>query len=744
MAQGLRVLLVASHPTDAEWVLGHLRNAGYAPVWQQVEDEAGYLAALNRTPEIIIADFQMPNFPGMRALKLLRELDPAVPLIFISEAGDVESAVEAMKGGATDYLLKDCLGRLGDTVRAALGKSRERIELQQLVDHSPVVIYSLRLENGEAVPHTVSGNIAELLGVSSADACDPEWWRARRHPDDLENFPEHESPVSCSYRMRHRDGHYVWVEDRRSAVRNSGGEVIGFSGVWIDITERRRIEDRFRRLVDSNVQGVFFRKDDGSITDANDAALKILGYTREDLNAGLMNWRKMTPPEYAEGDQKCFAELVTKGICRQIDKEYYRKDGSRVPVLIGVAAYEDKPDEGVSFVVDLTERKKLEQQLLRSQRMEGIGSLAGGIAHDFNNVLAPIMMALSVLKNRLPDKESQELLGILRLSAQHGQEMVRQVLLFAAGGEGHRKMTVSVRSVLLDLERIVSDTFLKLIRVEAMIPKELWSITGDSTQLQQVLLNLCVNARDAMADGGTLTIDGRNVVLDRHSPVLPPDGKPGNYVVLSIGDNGCGMPAEVIEQIFDPYFTTKGATGGSGLGLPTSLGIVKSHGGFIRIHSEPRLGTLFSVYLPANEQIGELTEVDATAEPPVGQGECVLVVDDEESVREVTRQTLEAYGYRVKLAANGAEAIAIFAVNPEAVDVVLTDMMMPVMDGAATIKILRRIAPNVRVIAASGLPGKEGPSAAVPDVADFLAKPFTADRLLHTLRDVLGRAPANP
>jgi PAS domain S-box-containing protein len=489
--------------------------------------------------------------------------------------------------------------------------------------------------------------------------------------------------------------------------------------------------------VESNVQGVLFWKIDGGITEANDAFLDMVGYSRRDLKEGLLDWEKMTPPGYEEDDRKGIENLARDGICAPYEKELFRKDGSRVPVLLGSAVFEDSPGEGVCFVLDQTERKKLEQQFLRAQRMESIGTLAGGIAHDLNNVLGPIIMSLDLLRMQFPDHSSQNLLALISSSAHRGADMVRQVLSFARGVEGQR-LEVQIKHLIRDIEKIVNDTFLKHIEVRAIVPHDLWTVLGDPTQIHQVLLNLCVNARDAMPESGTLTLSAENVALDEHYASLAKEARPGPYVVLQVEDSGTGMPPEVAERIFDPFFTTKEVGKGTGLGLSTSLAIIKSHGGFIRVYSEVGKGTKFKIYLPAQTEASASMAEEQIAEMPRGNGELVLVVDDESVVRQITQQTLEAFGYRVVLAVEGADALAIYAARREEISVVLTDMMMPVMDGPATIQVLTRLNPDIRIIAASGLTAN-GNMAQVSrlGVKYFLPKPYTAETLLKTLREAL-------
>jgi PAS domain S-box-containing protein len=509
-----------------------------------------------------------------------------------------------------------------------------------------------------------------------------------------------------------------------------------------DITDRNRTEGRFRRLVDSNAQGVFFWKARGEVTVVNEAFLKIVGYTREDLEVGRINWLAMTPQEFAPLDRNAFRELKETGSCALYEKEFIRKDGVRVPILIGGASFDDAEDEGVCFVIDLTERKKLEHQFLRAQRMESIGTLAGGVAHDLNNILAPIMMSIDVLKS-MSSPEATSILETIEISAKRGADIVRQVLSFARGLEVER-IEVQPRHLLQDVENIIKDTFPKDIRLEFSIPSELWTIYGDPTQIHQILLNLCVNARDAMPMGGILTLSVENCLLDEHYAAMNLQTKPGRYICINVIDSGIGMQPDLIDKIFEPFFTTKELNKGTGLGLSTVLAIVKSHNGAINVYSEPGKGTTFKVYLPAMN-ISNVTH-HVEAEPvnlPRGNGETILVVDDEASIRTITSQTLQAFGYSVVTASDGTEALAAYVEHRAKIAVVVTDMSMPVLDGPATIRALKKLNPAVKIIGASGL-NMNGTitNNTGTGVKYFLTKPYTAGTLLTTIRTILDESAA--
>ena len=505
-----------------------------------------------------------------------------------------------------------------------------------------------------------------------------------------------------------------------------------------DQTDRNRTEGRFRRLIDSNAQGVFFWKAKGEITVGNDAFLKIVGYTREDLNVGRINWLAMTPQEFATLDRNALIELKEAGSCALYEKEFIRKDGVRVPILIGGASFDDAEDEGVCFVIDLTERKKLEHQFLRAQRMESIGTLAGGVAHDLNNILAPIMMSIDVLKGMSDSPEEMNILETIEVSAKRGASIVRQVLSFARGLEVER-IEVQPKHLLQDVENIIKDTFPKDIRLQFSIPNELWTISGDPTQIHQILLNLCVNARDAMPMGGSLTLSVENCLLDEHYAAMNLQTKAGRYICIEVADSGIGMQPDLIHKIFEPFFTTKELNKGTGLGLSTVLAIVKGHNGAINVYSEPGKGTTFKVYLPAmNIQAAEHQEEVKPPSLPRGNGETILVVDDEASILTIISQTLQAFGYSVVTAADGIEALAAYAEQRDKIAVVLTDMAMPVLDGQATIRALRKLNPAVKIIGASGLNanGTMTKNAGI-GLKHFLTKPYTAGTLLQTIRTIL-------
>ncbi len=637
MPQPLRMLIVEDNPADAELLVRQLRRADFAPDWKRVDTEPEFLASLDAPLDVILSDYEMPQFSGLRALELVKQRGLEIPFIIVSGTIGEETAVAAMRQGAADYLLKDRLARLGPAIHHAVEEARLRRERKQ----------------SEAALRESEARFAKAFYSNPAAMCI--------------------TTVA--------DGRFIEINERYAALFDFSREaLIGRTSLdmalWADPTER-------------------------------DCAVE---------------------------------RLQTHRVVRDFEARFRRRNGEVIDALISMEPIEfarERDPVIISMFTDITERKKLEQQFLRAQRMESIGTLASGVAHDLNNILSPIMMSVPMLRRKLTAKQLEGIVSTIEMSAARGAEVVRQVLTFGRGLEGEKR-ALSLASLITEIMKIMRGTFPKNVTVESSIGSGLWPVIGDATQLHQVLLNLCVNARDAMPKGGSLQLRAANLEVDSNFASMAPGAVPGPHVLLEVSDNGSGIAPEIVERIFDPFFTTKGIGKGTGLGLSTVHGIVQSHGGFLKVNTQLGKGTTFQIYLPASPTHEAALPDDTRAEVPGGDGELVLVVDDEANVRHSARLALEATGYRVLVAADGTEALALFVRNSGSIAVMLTDLMMPHMDGVTLIRALRAMAPSLPIIASTGLGDKtQFAELKAMGVKSVLPKPYGGDVLLRTIHDLL-------
>jgi two-component system, cell cycle sensor histidine kinase and response regulator CckA len=540
-----------------------------------------------------------------------------------------------------------------------------------------------------------------------------------------------------SVRLR-KDGGLLDVSVTASPIMDAAGKIIGCSKILRDVTEfnrhKRQIEEQ-AALLDKTQDAILIFDLDGRILFWNKGAERIYHRPRQEAVSHFVG-------ELIQADAQKYneahAHTLKKGEWTG-ELHHLGKDRQEIIVETRWSVMRDKeghPKSILAIHTDVTEKRKIEVQFMRAQRMESLGILAGGIAHDLNNILTPIMLSIDMLKSMTNDPHTKSIVETIEMSARRGSDIVQQVLSFARGMEGQR-IVIQPKYLLKDIEHIVHDTFPSDIRLQLALPHDIWTILGDPTQVQQILLNLCVNARDAMPNGGTLSINAENVLADEHYVAMNRQAKPGAYVAISVTDVGVGISPDIIDKIFEPFFTTKEVGKGTGLGLSSVKAIVKNHEGFMNLYSELGRGTTFKIYLPAQGASCEvpIQNEESRVSLPRGSGETILVIDDEASILSITSETLHAYGYEVVTAANGAEGVAVYAQQKDKIAIILTDLSMPVMDGRATIYALLKINPKAKIIAMSGMDEAESVAkASTAGIKHFISKPYTAATLLKSLK----------
>lgn len=637
----MKILHLEDNAADAGIVSELIRGKWPDAEIELVPDREAFLQAVSRERfDLVLSDYTIPGFDGIDALTALKHWAPDTPFLFVSGTVSEDLAIEALRLGADDYVLKDRLKRLLVVVPRALEAATQRRqhrlaesrvrELAQMLDQAREAIFVTDLINRVLYWNT---GAERVFGWSSAEA-------VGRSLDEL---------LACTTGAEWSRAHVATVETGQWA-----GELL--------------LHNRSQQPVSVEMRQSLVREESGAA-------------------------------------KACLC------IC-----------------------------------TDITDRKRLEEQFLRAQRMENLGLLAAGIAHDLNNMLAPILLATPILQDSVSDPGARKLLETLERSAERGAQLVRQILSFAQGVEGEQHL-LQVKHLLRDISSVVNGTFPKSIRHEFYVPSELWPINGNPTQIHQVLLNLCVNARDAMPNGGTLRIQAGNVHLDPVKAAAIPCARPGSFLVVTVSDTGSGIAPEIQKRIWEPFFTTKEAGRGTGLGLSTVLGIVRSHHGFVDVVTQVGAGSAFRVYLPAASSALPTSTEAPFRSLPVGKGELILVVDDEKQVRDMISQVLGRHGYRVLTAPDGVEATAIFAQKATEIQLVISDLHMPQLDGAMLGRALRKINPRARMLVVSGMASGLGNRADFhpQDFADaLLLKPFRAETLLETVHEILTAARPAP
>ncbi|MEP6686106.1 MAG: PAS domain S-box protein, partial [Verrucomicrobiota bacterium] len=546
------------------------------------------------------------------------------------------------------------------------------------------------------------------------------------------------SPCAIEHRLLMPDGRIKFVEERWEDIRDEQGKPVRSIGTCQDITERKRAEEQMRKqasLIDLAHDAIIVRDLDDHIIFWNQGAERLYGWTADEVRGRRgTDFLYEDTAAFLKGRKALLERGKWNGELHQI-----KKNGDELVVSCHWTLVRNEQGEPVSFITinsDVTEQKKFEQQFLHAQRLESIGTLASGVAHDLNNILSPILMAAPLLRDEMPAAAREKLVSLVEQSAERGAAIVKQVLTFARGADGERVL-VQPAYLLKEIMQIAEETFKKSISVRASYPENLSLIEGDPTQLHQVLLNLCVNARDAMPGGGTLALSAENLQIDEHYAAMTPGTKPGPHVLIKVSDTGTGIPAHLISKVFDPFFTTKEVGLGTGLGLSTALGIVKSHGGVLNVYSTPA-GTTFNILLPASPDAHQPHTRDVESESPSGRGETILFVDDEPAICEAARMLLLEGGYKVLLAHDSPTALAIFALRSAEIDLVVTDLAMPNMNGLALARVLSKMDAEVRIIISTGQEDNfTADRIAELGIKATLPKPYSQSALLCLLDRVL-------
>ncbi|MBN1406252.1 MAG: PAS domain S-box protein [Calditrichaceae bacterium] len=635
-------------------------------------------------------------------------------------------------------------------------KSKERLELA--LKGTGAGLWEWNLETGEVI---VSQQFTESLGYkyNELQSKNIKTWMQLLHPQDLReskkilnkhltakiDFFEHES------RIKHKSGNWIWILNRgKISELDAKGKPIRITGTHLDITRRRQAEERireseekYRSLLNSQNDAILLHKFKvkgfSNFEEVNDIACERYGYTRDEF-------LKLSPPDitkkedansHAKVDHR--KRLLTEGHII-IETEHITKAGKHFPVEISSNIIEFKGEKYILAVVrDISERKLLQGQLQQAQKMEAIGQLAGGVAHDFNNLLTIINGYCELLMFRDLPETIHGLIKEIQAAGLRAGRLTGQLLAFS------RKQIIQPKIV--NLNKLISDQMKMLgrllgedIEISIILNPELSNTKADPGQLDQVIMNIAINARDAMPFGGKLTIETNNKTFDKKFLSTHLGAKPGDYVSLSISDNGVGMDKGTMERIFEPFFTTKGRDKGTGLGLATVYGIIKQNDGFIYVYSEPQKGTSFKIYLPIVEKSMQTADQVIDERETLIGNETILLAEDDVGVRKVTHRTLESYGYKVLVASNGEEAVRIFMNNKNSINLLLTDVVMPLMSGRELADKLLKEKPALKVLYFSGYTDDSIVQHGVLDEGmEFLQKPYTHVELAKKVKTILSQ-----
>jgi PAS domain S-box-containing protein len=755
----LHILFVEDAAADAELEERHLRGSGLEFVARRVETREAFVTALREfQPQLVLADYSLPRFNGMEALALAREQAPLAPVIIVTGSINEETAVECMKAGAVDYVLKGHLARLVPAVQSALERRRiilDRIRAEETLRASERKHRAIFEEARDAIFIAdaatqalleANASTLALVGLSAEQArgaavlsvVAPEYVEAARNALEVTARGGSLGPVEME--VLRPDGSRVPVEIRASRFVDTSGRLC-LVGVARDISERRRSTEERTLLgaaLEQAAEIAVITDTAGTIQYVNPAFERVTGYSREEaigqnpriLKSGMQD---------ADIYRRLWDTLTSGGVFTGTFVNR-KKNGDHYVAEVLVSPVRDASGHLTHYVGlqrDVTHEHDLQEQLRQAQKMEAVGMLAGGIAHDFNNLLSVILTNAALLKDDLPaGSPGQSCLADLVEATHQGSSMVKKLLAFSRR-ERLSPTAVRVGPALNDiartLRRLLPETI--VIRVEADTT-DLTTMV-DPGALEQIVLNLATNARDAMPRGGSLTLRLSEVVLGKDdNPLVLAFDQPGRYACVAVSDSGAGMDEATLARAFEPFFTTKSPGTGTGLGLAMVFGVMRQHRGFVHLYSELAKGTTVRLYFPVSA--GQKAE-PARAAPQYPRGtETILVVEDQQMLRRATAQALTKLGYTVLLATDGEQGLRTFAEHKDEIALVLSDLVMPKLDGLGMLQRLRADGP-VRCLLMSGYPaGTEG-TTPVPSDIPSLEKPWTVEKLARKVRDILDK-----
>ena len=772
MGKKNRILILEDVPADAALMEHELHKAEIAFITKRVETGEDFKKGIEEfAPDLILADYTLPLFDGLSALAIAREECPEVPFIFVTGSLSEDIAVECLKAGAIDYVLKDHLVRIGPAVKGALEKKRTREEQERAEEvlRASDIRYRRLFESAKDGILLLDGDTAEITDVNpymvemlgyhydeflGKRLCDASPFKEAEKAQTF--FTELQKEGYICYEnlsLKTKEKKPIDVEFVSNAYQVDGKKVIQCN--IRDITGRKRAEKalaksetKFQELFNDAPVGYFECDNRGRITSVNRTELEMLGYTLDEM-MGQPVWKFIVEEDDAR--HRMLAKLA--GIMppsQGLERTYRRKDGTTFPALIEDLLLKDSEGRIIgirSTIQDITERKRmenekalLEEQFRQSQKMEAMGRLAGGIAHDFNNLLTIIkgysQLFLIDLKKGDPMERGIEQ---IQKATQRASDLIRQLLAFSRSQVMEMRV-LDLNSLLRELDKMLRRVIGEDIVLATLLAEDSGRVRADPGQLGQVLMNLVVNARDAMPTGGKLTIETTNVVLDEEYVRTRIEVPPGRYVVLSVSDTGVGMTPEVRDRIFEPFFTTKEKDKGTGLGLSTAYGIVKQSSGNILVYSEPGKGTTFKIYLPrVDEPLEEWGEMVVEGELPRGK-ETILIVEDFEEVRRIAVQVLERQGYKILEAANGNETLQVCEKYKGQIHLMVTDVVMPGMSGRELADRIKSVNPEMKVLYTSGHADDTIVHYGVlRDGVNYIQKPFTMEGLARKVREVLDK-----